>query len=711
MQDVILDGIHFSEMGCRLPKLRKAEERRSPGNIYSTLRRPQVETKVGVAYTYHFLDFLLGKEEVSVSSVLCLSSVRELPVQVRELYAQGFVLVAVHPFVHPCGPRHAHIQRQLHRAVLVRETQSPEKSQLRWARNRLETEVCVASQQAADPEAIQNYVKKIQDVAEQGVMFVGFLQQPGGGPYFLGHWDPEELSSLHSSPSPIHRQPFSTNTSPTEPNLNGEDADLCCCESQELDYGAVESVKQDQNSSASRKPNFSLLKHPVNSPHNPEELCDQIITSQIGAKDFNKPHNHIKPEAHNMAEAQGKRSSLSLPETAVTTRLPECRSQETKQHFTASTEKHLNVSKQRERRVSSPDSWLSSPELDCNHDRRSDSTQTDGQRRVTTQNNNHITLKNSGNDKGSSSPPAQARMQLFALYNHTEEPDTSLRFYSLRVPLHVQKEAEAITDVDANWLDHMTQHFSSGAQLIDGFFHLTDNHDSGVSSVDSVFIFQSSAEETTDTSYDAIVVEQWTVIDGVVVKTDYIPLLQSLAPYGWRLMCVLPTPIVRTNSDGSLSTKQILFLQRPILQRRRKDFKMLNLRGRSKAKKHSAGEALDEQENKSLVIETEMDRLRINEEEEEAEAEGRKRGDSGRSQRAGLQKSGDEAQHQKASLLLERRASVEYQEEETDVDAIPLPRQEKAVRWTDFCPGDVRGMKEKVRVEERIKQQLFSGVC
>uniref|UniRef100_A0A8D0D0K6 Raftlin n=1 Tax=Sander lucioperca TaxID=283035 RepID=A0A8D0D0K6_SANLU len=109
-------------MGCRLPKLRKAEERRSPGNIYSTLRRPQVETKVGVAYTYHFLDFLLGKEEVPVSSVLCLSSVRELPVQVRELYAQGFVLVAVHPFVHSCGPRHAHIQRQLHRAVLVRET-------------------------------------------------------------------------------------------------------------------------------------------------------------------------------------------------------------------------------------------------------------------------------------------------------------------------------------------------------------------------------------------------------------------------------------------------------------------------------------------------------------------------------------------------------------------------------------------------------------
>ncbi|XP_037549581.1 raftlin [Nematolebias whitei] len=156
-------------------------------------------------------------------------------------------------------------------------------------------------------------------------------------------------------------------------------------------------------------------------------------------------------------------------------------------------------------------------------------------------------------------------------------------------------------------------------------------------------------------------------------------------------MCVLPTPIVKTNSDGSLSTKQILFLQRPVLQRKRKDFKMLSLRGRSKPKKHFAGEALDEQESKSLVIETEMDRLRVNEEEE------------GRSRRASLQ-SGEDASHQKSfSFLLERRPSAE---EETDVDEVP---QEK-LRWTDFCQSDAGGLKE-VRVDERIKHQLFSGVC
>ncbi|KAM7384050.1 hypothetical protein PAMA_011413 [Pampus argenteus] len=703
-------------MGCRLPKLRKAEERRSPGNIYSTLRRPQVETKVGVSYTYHFLDFLLGKEEVPVSSVLCLSSVRELPVQVRELYAQGFVLVSVHPFVHPCGPHHAHIQRQLHRAVLVRETPSLEKSQLILARHRLETDVCVAGQ-VADPEVIQSYVKKIQDVAEQGVMFVGFLQQPGGAPCFLGNWDPEDLSSLHSSPSPIHRHPFSTNTSPTdpaEPHHSDLEADCLPFEPQELDHESVEHTQDHRRSP--REPDFSPLK-PIQSPGtNPEESNEQIQTSHISLRESletNQPQDHRKLSNdavqwcsnQNPLETQGNQLCPSTAETAGTIRRQEHSPPELKE----STEKHFKLPKQKERQSSSSDSWLSSPELDRNHEKKSNSNCLDRQSRVMTHNNNnHMRLKNSEKDKNATSPPAQARMQLFALYNHTGELNTSLRFYSLRVPLRVQKEAGLVTDVDAYWLDHMTQHFTNGAHLIDGFFHLGDDNDNGVSSVDSVFILQSSAEETTNTSYDAIVVEQWTVVDGVVVKTDYIPLLQSLAPYGWRLMCVLPTPIVKTNSDGSLSTKQILFLQRPILQRKRKDFKMLNLRGRGKAKKNSTGEAPEEREDRPPVMETEMDMLRRNTKKEKAE--GRKSWDIGRSE-GGKESEGD-AQHQKGLLLLPgSRAFVEDQEEETDINRILVSKQEKSVRWTDVCQKDVGGVKEDVKTEERIKQQLFSGVC
>lgn len=33
---------------------------------------------------------------------------------------------------------------------------------------------------------------------------------------------------------------------------------------------------------------------------------------------------------------------------------------------------------------------------------------------------------------------------------------------------------------------------------------------------------------------------------GTEVQTDYMPLLNSLAAYGWQLTCVLPTPILKT---------------------------------------------------------------------------------------------------------------------------------------------------------------------
>ncbi|KAI9532211.1 hypothetical protein NQZ68_034418 [Dissostichus eleginoides] len=54
------------------------------------------------------------------TSTLRLSSVRELPGQLQELYQQGFVLASVHPFIHPCGPESNSPQHQLYRAILIR---------------------------------------------------------------------------------------------------------------------------------------------------------------------------------------------------------------------------------------------------------------------------------------------------------------------------------------------------------------------------------------------------------------------------------------------------------------------------------------------------------------------------------------------------------------------------------------------------------------
>lgn len=234
-------------------------------------------------------------------------------------------------------------------------------------------------------------------MAEQGVMFVGFLQQPGGGPYFLGHWDPEELSSIHSSPSPIHRHPFSANTSPTdptEPNSKDAEADLCCCESNDVDPDDVEC----NSTSASRG-----LKHYQSLARNREE--DQTETSQTDAKKSrNGPQNHVTLGADrvtNTTDAQGNQLNVNPPETAgAFSKLAE-----DKQHFTGSAQIQSNFSYLREKRGSSSDSWLSSPELD---DKKQDSTRPDGQRRVTTHNNNHIRLKSSEKDKGATSPPTQA---------------------------------------------------------------------------------------------------------------------------------------------------------------------------------------------------------------------------------------------------------------------------------------------------------------
>ena len=45
-------------MGCGLRKLEDPEDS-SPGKIYSTLKRPQVETKTDTVFEYVLLDFSL----------------------------------------------------------------------------------------------------------------------------------------------------------------------------------------------------------------------------------------------------------------------------------------------------------------------------------------------------------------------------------------------------------------------------------------------------------------------------------------------------------------------------------------------------------------------------------------------------------------------------------------------------------------------------
>ncbi|CAN9514397.1 unnamed protein product [Ophioblennius macclurei] len=453
-------------MGCGLRKMKPVSEENSPGKIYSTLKRPQVETKVGVAYTYRYLDFLIGKD--GGTSTLRLSSVRELPGQLQELYQQGFVLAAVHPFIHPCGPESNSPQHQLYRAILVRLSEGVERSQPVCPSYKLQLEDCLSAEQVPTPELIQGYVKKqIQDAADQGVTFVGFVQEPYGAPCTRIREPDTPSLSLHSSPSSV--------------------------------LGSLGSC----------------------SPSDPSS-----------------PRNRAEPEAPPQPEEAGEEKAADGKDEATPAASP----------------------------VSDGD-----PEDDSSR------------------HNNNKDCEAETNQRPRFRMRRGDGVELLALYNHPTVREGQVKYYTVKVPLRVQNCDEGVKGVEANWLDHMTQHFNNGASLVDGYFHLGNVNDLLPKSVESVFIFQEASEGEPNVAaptYDAIVVEQWTIIDGLQVKADYIPLLQSLATYGWRLTCVLPTPVIKTNSDGSLSTKQIVFLQRPVLGRKRRESKKLIFKPRGKSNKN-----------------------------------------------------------------------------------------------------------------------------
>ncbi|XP_019134656.2 raftlin [Larimichthys crocea] len=529
-------------MGCGLRKMKPTSEETSPGKIYSTLKRPQVETKVGVAYTYRYLDFLIGKD--GGTSTLRLSSVRELPGQLQELYQQGFVLAAVHPFIHPCGPESNSPQHQLYRAILVRLNDGAERSQSVCPTYKLQLEECLSAEQVPTPELIQGYVKKqIQDAADQGVMFIGFVQEPYGAPCTRIREPDTPSLSLHSSPSSV--------------------------------LGSLGSCSPSNPSSPKSHAEPGARADPGDKEGNEEAACEAGERAPCDEK-------------KNQSENTGNHSGTGVE--------------------------------------GSPDkvSPAASPISEGDLEHSEELTEEDSP----CHNNN----KDSGRDT-KERPRYRLRrgdgVELLALYNHPPVREGQVKYYTVKVPLRVQNCDEGVKGVEANWLDHMTQHFNNGASLVDGYFHLGNMNDMLPKSVESVFIFQEGNEgepNVATATYDAIVVEQWTVIDGLQVKADYVPLLQSLATYGWRLTCVLPTPVIKTNSDGSLSTKQIVFLQRPILGRKRRESKKLIFKPRSKSNKNCIKDtAKNKKKKKTKDVEDPKildDREKVEREEDRSRDEG-----------------------------------------------------------------------------------------
>ncbi|KAM6375326.1 raftlin [Alca torda] len=452
-------------MGCGLNKLEKHDEKR-PGNIYSTLKRPQVETKIDVCYEYRFLDFTtLNDTELPGSSAIKLSSLRDLPAQLQELYQQGFVLAAVHPFVQPTDEKEKSPQEQIFRAVLIKKTERSPKGDVHSEGYVLEVECCSYLNQLSDKKEIPDFIKKIQDAASQGLKFVGIIPQY--------HSQKNCLVSTSLTPA-------SNNSVQSRDNKNVSN----CPE----DHASLDGEKIDGINGC-------------NTPAPSEESGDQCDTSREGWIGEGQATDEL-----NLKSAKGNEEQFQQAN-------PGAREGADKPNGLAENE--------------TPARYLK---------------------------------------------PLTGKAEIFALFNKPKTPQRCSQYYTVTIPMRISRNGQTVNSLEANWLEHMTDHFRKGGSLVNAIFSLGMVNDSLHGTTDGVFLFEDVpvGDSKTTQSYDAIVVEQWTVLKGVEVQTDYVPLLNSLAMYGWQLTCVLPTPIVKTNREGDLSTKQIVFLQRPSLPQKAK---------------------------------------------------------------------------------------------------------------------------------------------
>ncbi|XP_063286286.1 raftlin-2 [Pelobates fuscus] len=158
---------------------------------------------------------------------------------------------------------------------------------------------------------------------------------------------------------------------------------------------------------------------------------------------------------------------------------------------------------------------------------------------------------------------------LYALFNLVENDASCSKYKEGNLSMKVSRKGTTISSLEADWIELTSSRYQQGLSLVDSivFWDLMKGEQSP-RSLDGLFIYEEESSRSPVSKKrgnDAIIVEQWTVFEGFEIKTDYGPLLHTLAEFGWLLTCVIPTPIIRHNSEGNLTTKQIIFLQRPVM--------------------------------------------------------------------------------------------------------------------------------------------------
>ncbi|XP_045703635.1 raftlin-2 [Phyllostomus hastatus] len=192
--------------------------------------------------------------------------------------------------------------------------------------------------------------------------------------------------------------------------------------------------------------------------------------------------------------------------------------------------------------------------------------------------------------------------KLYIAFNVFDDESTCWTYQEGILSVKVTRKGSVISTLDADWLELTTFYYKQGLSLIDSFLCWeTSKGDHLPKSLEGFFIYEEEGSGVPGSSRkgnDAIVVEQWTVIEGCEIRTDYGPLLHTLAEFGWLLTNVLPTPVLRHDSEGNLATKQVVFLQRPVI------WNSVAQTPERKASRHAKGEDRNKVTSRSIGLDT-----------------------------------------------------------------------------------------------------------
>ncbi|XP_071197864.1 raftlin-2-like [Salvelinus alpinus] len=430
-------------MGCGLRKLEEPEDS-SPGKIYSTLKRPQVETITDTVYEYVLLDFSL---EGSRPTVQYMSSLCELPQALQPYYIQGYVLTTLHPIILSVGRTRSLPFSLLYRAILTRPRPSKQAVSMCHSVPVLRVEEWPITGQSLTGDNVRALIDRVNSSARGGVRFVGSVLQPAGGG-----------GSNDRMPSPRRGCRSLPRTPPCTPPGDGE---------------------------------TDLEEHsPTYSPGDGETDLEEHSPT------YSPGDGETDLEEHSPTYSPGD-GETDLEEHSPTY---------------------------------SPG---------------------DGE-----------------TDLEEHSPTYSPDLRLL-VFSHSWAPGCApldaltCQYHQGALSMRVSRKGQMVSSLEADWLELTAAYYRKGWSLVDSFVYWdTPKGEPVPRSLEGLFVYEERS--TAPPANDTIVVEQWTVIEGSDVKTDYGPLLHTLAEFGWLLTCVLPTHIIRYDSDGNLATKHVVFLQRPI---------------------------------------------------------------------------------------------------------------------------------------------------